>query len=613
MLRPTGSPKPHHHLMAFACFSVVVAAVLLGLIFRWSLPVMAFFSLLGLGAAFWLYWRSEVHPHADALAQELAHAQARMLAIEKQREDEKRRLEILLRLNQDLAQSGTATIDEQTLMDRALSALTELVGGLGCSFVPVDEWQQPLPPFTHGRLPEPVLKAWATHLTDGMLRNRCGYCRVLTSTPGDCPLHPEQVGDAMSVKCLPLLRSEDVGTVLGVLHVYLPAGKDLDQGTIKILESLLRGIAAAYENAHLRSQELNTLRQIQHLRTSENDLNASLGSLLEGTKQALEASCIVLRLRPVVDERLASLAVQAGNLDGLEPLIESVFDRVAHGESGASAPGVLPVWVAQPVRLPAGQVLGVLLAASDQPFVFHPRQQAILQTVAAQAALLVENERMIRALEYKAVIQERTRLAREIHDGLAQTLAYLKLQAGQMQSYLAQGDLNRLSQVLKDNYQVLAEAYLDTRQAIDNLRLTPQEDLATWIERTLDEFGAVTGLEVETFIDSHARMRAGAIPLEIQAQLVRIVQEALSNVRKHARAGKTSAALREWQGDLLIEVRDDGLGFEAEDVPEISRHGLRGMRERAEMIGADFQVISQEQKGTTIRLVLPSILEESSP
>jgi two-component system nitrate/nitrite sensor histidine kinase NarX len=607
MVPQPGKIKPYHRLVALAGFLLVAITILLGLVLRWPLPVMALLALFSLGAAVWMVWRTQ-----EQAAQELAQVQDQLLALEKQHKDDRLRLDILLRLNQGLAQSGSGAIDEQTLMDRALSALTELVGGLGCSFVPVDEWQQPLPPFTHGQLPEPVLRAWAAHLTDGMLRDRCGSCRVLRSTPGGCPLHPGQLGDTMLVKCLPLHRSADSRTVLGVLHIYFPAGRDLDQETLEFLGLFLNGIAAAYESAHLRAQELSTLRQIRLLRAPESDLYASLGSLLEGTKQALEASCIVVRLRKVGEERLDRLTIQAGSLDGLEPILQRVFDRVSHGESDASAPGVLPVWVAQPVCLPGGQVVGMLLAASEQPFVFHPRQQAILQTVAAQAALLVENERLVRSLEYKAVIQERTRLAREIHDGLAQTLAYLKLQAGQMQSYLAQGNLTRLSLVLKENYQTLAEAYLDTRQAIDNLRLTPQDGLAAWIERTLEEFEAITGVEVEISIDPHARARASTIPLEIQAQLVRIVQEALSNVRKHARARKASLALREWQGDLIIELRDDGLGFEADDVPEISRHGLRGMRERAEMIGADFQVISQKQKGTTIRLVLPSILEEPS-
>ncbi|MBE0695557.1 MAG: hypothetical protein IH586_01410 [Anaerolineaceae bacterium] len=592
--------------------------MILNLIFNWSLPILTFLAILGWGTALWLYHRSRLKQ--AALGLQIECSQNHLHEIEQQRSEDSRRMEILLRLNHSLAQAGSGAMDEHSLMESALSSITELVGAFGCSFVPVDEWQQPLPPFTFGRLPEPVLSAWATHLADGMLRNRCGSCRVLQSTPGECPLHPEQVGSALTVQCLPLLRPETaqptVGTeshpspVLGVLHIYLPTGRQLDAQIHELLDILLREIALAYESAHLHAQELSTLRQIQLLHAPESDLNVSLGSLLDGLKQALEVSLIAVRLRPTLDERLSNLTILSGGLPESEPLLEHALEQVLRGQSASSKPGMLPAWLALPVSLPDGRALGLLFAASQQPYEFHSRQKTILQTVAAQAALLVENERLVRSLEYKAVIQERTRLAREIHDGLAQTLAFLKLQAGQMQSYLAQGDLTRLSQVLKDNYQALAEAYLDTRQAIDNLRITPQDGLGAWLARTLKEFEINTGLQVEIHFEPNAAARAESIPLEIQAQLIRIIQEALSNVRKHARAGTVAAAFREWHDNLVIEISDDGLGFEAGDIPESSRHGLRGMRERAEMIGADFQVISREHKGTTVRLVLPSILEE---
>lgn len=92
-----------------------------------------------------------------------------------------------------------------------------------------------------------------------------------------------------------------------------------------------------------------------------------------------------------------------------------------------------------------------------------------------------------------------------------------------------------------------------------------------------------------------------------------MVQETFSNIRKHAQAQRVSVFLREWRGDLVLEISDDGTGFESEDVPELSRHGLRGMRERAELIGAEFQIISQRGKGTTVRLTLPVGIEEERP
>jgi signal transduction histidine kinase len=97
---------------------------------------------------------------------------------------------------------------------------------------------------------------------------------------------------------------------------------------------------------------------------------------------------------------------------------------------------------------------------------------------------------------------------------------------------------------------------------------------------------------------------------EVQAQLIRIVQEALSNTRKHAEAQQVWVSCHTVSGELVLEIRDDGRGFSPEDVPGPSRHGMRGMRERAELIGAEFQVISRPQEGTTVRLRLPMTIGE---
>ncbi len=640
----TGSwaKHPKFKVRDFLGLLLVFGATAAGLSFAfgWAIAAALFVALIGWGTAlYFLSSSAALERQIEAANQERALSQQRIEALERTCAEDERRMKAVVQLNRSLTEAQ----DERSLMESALSAVTSLVGALGCSFVPVDEWQQPLPAFTYGQLPEPVLNAWSTHLATRMLHERCGNCKILESNAGACPLHPAEVGNSLTVFCLPLSRVEpslqpgldlDIRVsslraerTVGVLHLYLPAGQSLDAGLRLFLDGMLHEISLAYELIRMRKQEQVTLRQLQMLRAPEGDFTASLGSLLDALTQALEADFVFIRLRASNDERLSNLVVQRGDLSsslGASPqerLISQALEAALHGQSASSAPEILPVWLSLPLFLPDrsefsgdlsaagasnGSPLGVLIAGVNRPYSFRPRQQAILQTVAAQAALLLENERMLRSMEYKLVIQERARLAREIHDGLAQTLAFLKLQAAQMQSYLAQGNLDRLSQVLKDNYQTLAEAYLDTRQAIDNLRLTPQDGLERWLDRILNEFEYATDISVTRGIQPLRR----PVSPEVQAQLIRIVQEALSNVRKHARARHVRVSLREWQGEQVLEVSDDGLGFAAEDVPEITRHGLRGMRERAELIGAEFQIISQAEQGTTMRLVLPASFEE---
>jgi signal transduction histidine kinase len=597
---------------------LLAAGVWLGRTFGWLAAVGYFAALAGWGVA--LFYRA-------ALLRRERHAQEeqRSLLASRDRLDQfERRLQAMLALNQRLAEASAGVIDGQTLMDAALSTITALVGGLGCSFVPIDEWQQPLPPFTHGQLPEAVLSAWATQLANGMLRERCGSCKILESHPGACPLHPAQVGNVFTVYCIPHNSPDsNAAAPSGVLHLYLPPGRSLDAEMVHFLDGLLGQVGLAYRATLLRQQEQVTLRQLQMLHAPEGDFSASLDVLLEGIVEALEASFALIRVRPTADERLPGVSVQFGDLSAfaegeLDRAVDQALAAALQGQPANSPADCLPVWLALPLLVPDGALpdgrlprgRGVLFVGVNHPYEFHPRQRVILQAVAAQAALMVENEHLIRSLEYKIVIQERARLAREIHDGLAQTLAFLKLQSAQMQTYLAQGDLTRLSHILKDNYQALAEAYLDTRQAIDDLRITPQDGLEHWLERILAEFENVTRLPVERNINPLSHPYAP----EVQAQLVRIVQEALSNVRKHAHATHVQVSLFERDGETILEVHDDGQGFSAEELPDITRHGLRGMRERAEMLGADFQIISQAYQGTTMRLALPaSIAEETSP
>jgi signal transduction histidine kinase len=222
-------------------------------------------------------------------------------------------------------------------------------------------------------------------------------------------------------------------------------------------------------------------------------------------------------------------------------------------------------------------------------------------------ALDEKNEELLEQLEYKAILDERTRLAREIHDGLAQTLAFLKLEAARMQAYVANGDVDAVSRTLQACYQTLSDAYLDARQAIDNLRRVPDETLSDWLVLTAADFTTLTGTEIDI---SNIHLQHVFSPT-VKAQLFRIVQEALTNIRKHAQACEVTLSAFERDEAVILEVRDNGRGFAPEETQPASQYGLRSMRERAESIGADFQIISAPGAGTKVRLRIP-IREKAS-
>jgi len=218
----------------------------------------------------------------------------------------------------------------------------------------------------------------------------------------------------------------------------------------------------------------------------------------------------------------------------------------------------------------------------------------------------VQNADLLEQLEYRAVLEERSRLAREIHDGLAQTLAFLKMEAARMQGYIAKGEVGSMDRTLQACYRTLSEAYLDARQAIDNLRRVPDENFTDWLHTTANDFRTLTGMAVE--LSSQEFEYPFSAP--VKAQVMRIVQEALTNIRKHAEACSVSISAAEHVDGVVIEIQDNGCGFSLEDI-QASQYGLRSMRERAESIGAEFQVVSVREAGTTVRLHIP-IREKTS-
>jgi len=640
-------------LLAAALLAVILW---LGVRYGWPLAAGLLAALVGVGAAL-VYAARE----RTALIQQGQQEQQQVESTRARLAESERRLDAALQINRLLAESSAGRIDSSALMDSALSTITQLVGALGCSYVPIDEWRQPLPAFTHGQLPDPVLGAWSAELASGMLRERCAACSVHKSAPGACPLHPAELGSFITVYCVTqnapgaeqthasLPAGPRAQSPRGILHLYMPGGKSLDAEMSALLDDLLHQVTIAFEAARLRQQEQATLRQLQLLRAPQGEFYEPLQFLLQGLVQALEVDFALTRVLPTPIEDPSIMQEQFGDFsqlsqEALDGLLSQAMQAAARGEALSSPPRQAPVWLSLPLlpparpppvaqRVPSGQplpapadqplgayadqppaALGILLVGAYRPFEFHQRQLAILQSIAAQAAWFVEMERVYRALQYKTVVQERARLAREIHDGLAQDLAFLKLQAAQMQTYLTQGDLSRLQMMMESSYAALSSAYLDARQAIDDLRLTPRLGLEQWLERILADFEQAAGLPV----DRQVRPLSRALDPEVQAQLIRIIQEALSNIRKHARASRVRVALFERGGEILLEIADDGRGFDAEDVPELTRHGLRGMRERADILGADFQIISQASRGTTMRLVLPafhttaSIAEEPS-
>lgn len=231
-----------------------------------------------------------------------------------------------------------------------------------------------------------------------------------------------------------------------------------------------------------------------------------------------------------------------------------------------------------------------------------PAERSLLEALTAHLASAIENLRL-NALELEAAVsQERTFLARELHDSIAQSLAFMKIQVQLMRDAMASGEAARMQQVIGEIDVGVRECYGDVRELLVHFRTRANtEDIEPALQTTLRK------LEHQSGLVTHFNVTGQGLPLppDVQIQVLHIVQEALSNVRKHAGARRVwldVAKQPQWQ----IEVRDDGAGFDMASGPPDETHvGLRIMSERAERIGATLEVLSTPGRGTSVVLTMP--------
>jgi signal transduction histidine kinase len=206
-------------------------------------------------------------------------------------------------------------------------------------------------------------------------------------------------------------------------------------------------------------------------------------------------------------------------------------------------------------------------------------------------------------LEQLTISRERNRLARELHDVLAHTLSGV---AVELEAVRALWDLDstKSKAMLAHSLQATRDGLTETRRALQELRAMPLEDLGLGLAvRGLAE-GLTSRSAVK--VETHIADELGNYPPEVQQTVYRVAQEALSNAAQHAGAGCVSVRLAEEDRQLKLVIADDGQGFDPESLPGDQQFGLRGMRERVEMIGGQLSVESHAGQGTTIVLTYPT-------
>lgn len=373
-------------------------------------------------------------------------------------------------------------------------------------------------------------------------------------------------------------------------RLYSPA---MDDPGTDIREGRLAGLLTEAKAAVAYAS--NSLRAIrERLRDTGLDQSAAWERLRDALSEADRRGP---RARSRGAERgapLAALAAVAAEAGADDARLRSLRrdEALAGRELGATRTAVARVDLA----IRSLETAWLFLGRDDTTLVADPDQPAS----AAEGQM-----RIVEAQE-----AERQRLAREVHDGPAQALSNAVFQVEVVERSLdLDADLARAE--LRLLRELLRRELADVRAFISQLRppLLADLGLAGALRDAADQLEAALGVKVDVVVEPGL----DGLPESHQTVLLRIVQEALQNVRKHAAPRRVAVVATRDGDDWLVEVRDDGRGFDVGSVAVRGRRnfGLQFMRERAELIGARFEVRSRPDGGTVVRLALPTTAQEA--
>ena len=342
------------------------------------------------------------------------------------------------------------------------------------------------------------------------------------------------------------------------------------------------------------------LRAFARMRDAQ-DLRARRLQMLHERSVEVAAEPSVPRVRA----RIAEGAVDLVDADRAAYVVTSALgadDEVASfGGAVGSGSSTQRLRVEVPSDVPTRDAI-VVSRHREPPFT--QEDELLLGMFGVAAAAGVDNARRLAESQFLATAEERDRIARDLHDELGQLLGFLTLRIHAAQELRRRGRYEELGANLTELEQAAGSLGGQVREAILGLRARVGADqpLGEVLDDYVQEYGLQTG--IATTYEGAADV-GGDLPLAVQHQILRVAQECLSNVRRHAQARRVVVLLEESQGLLELSVADDGVGFSTEEPT--NRLGLRTMNERAEGIGGTLEIRSSPGTGTVVRLIVPTV------
>jgi signal transduction histidine kinase len=540
----------------------------------------------------------------------------------------------------EVALAASQLLDLQQILDLALDTVVNLLGMQAGSIYLRDE--------ESGRFTQRACR--------GLSEAQCREIERLRQQPGgDLSREVTQSGKVIFVADLAAERRfqglwDDVrgrsyvniplkskGAVVGTMGLVTYAGQPLTERELEVLKVVGREIGIAIDNALLlaetrsREQVARTLYRLGTQISASLELGQVLDAVAEAARQVLAADIGVVGL---LDEEHHEVSVKAaagmrtkalrdlkvsvrGEAPGSalasgQPLIVEEYKPdlpTPHARDLIAAEGVVS-FLGVPLKR-GERLLGLVGVMTRQRRRFSQDDAQLLTRLANQVVVAIENARLYQQVRHLTALEERDRLAREIHDHLAQSLGYLNVKASITDELLSGGQITQAQASLLELKDVAQETYTDVREAIFSLRETvlPGLGLLPSLREYLAEYRTHYGVEARLVVDDESLTQ---VPAHVGIQIIRIVKEALTNVRKHAGASKAWVRF-EGDGDLTrIIVEDDGRGFDPAQVAGEGQQyfGLHIMRERAESVGGSLELDSWPGRGTRVVIQVPHTPQE---
>jgi signal transduction histidine kinase len=421
---------------------------------------------------------------------------------------------------------------------------------------------------------------------------------------------------------------------VGVLCLGTRRPQAVPPRKLELLTGIGQQIGIAVENAHLYrkqerwAEELALLYEVSVFLTSTFDSATIYDQMVEQSAKLLGCPATSI-VRWDEDHREAVLVSSCGTtdqeIDGLRTLLAEsgiLSDLIAERkpiviEDAQTDPPLSSLWreglnaralLCLPVWGTEKSVAVLCMVEQHKPRRWHPDEIKLVESFINRAAVALENADLHKQLERVAALEERQRIAAEMHDGLAQTLSYM----GHRVDYVAQqAEAGRAQAVLDECHRIrdtIDRASGDVRRSIASLQESPlpRKPLQDWLAELADDFTEQNGDKVAATLVTEL-LDPLFVPSNQVEQVLRVVQETLANAGRHARAQQITISLDRC-GDLItVMVEDDGQGFDPASLPTDGHghFGLSIMHARAARIGGKLEIDSAPGQGTRVDLTWP--------